>query len=269
MAEPLSIENISNAIRANAKYTAISPELVQWIIQREMQHFKRKKEIVQRTRSKLHQVASAFQEKKPPYGQWLADLEKLPADLSSKAVKDFCLECMAWHSSTRERLPVLDDLYRAIFEKTGPVTSILDLACGSNPLALPWMELPETVCYYGCDIYTDQAEFLNAFFRHMNIDGRIDIVDLVSSIPDRQTDVALLLKTVPCLEQLDKAIGTRLLEGIQAKTIVVSFPVASLGGKGKGMLQNYETHFQQLTAGKNWNIEKLVFASELVFLLNK
>lgn len=269
MTDPTSVENLSNAIRANAKYEAISPELVQWIIQREMQNFKREKEIIRRTRSKLHQIASAYQEKKLPYTQWLADLEKLPADISSKSVKDFCLNCMTWHSSTKERLPGLELFYGTLFEKIGAVQSIMDLACGLNPLALPWMGLPETVQYYGCDIYTDQAEFLNAFFGHMGINGHIEVVDLVSGIPTRRTDAALLLKTIPCLEQLDKSIGARLLEGIQAKTIVVSFPVASLGGKSKGMLQNYEAHFRQLICGRNWSIEKLVFASELVFVLTK
>jgi 16S rRNA (guanine(1405)-N(7))-methyltransferase len=81
--------------------------------------------------------------------------------------------------------------------------------------------------------------------------------------------LALLLKTIPCLEQLDKTVGARLLEGIQAEHILVSFPAQSLGGRGKGMLENYEAHFLQLVAGKNWAFRKYEFSTELAFLLSR
>jgi 16S rRNA (guanine(1405)-N(7))-methyltransferase len=264
-----SIERLTKSVLATAKYAHISTDLVQRLIQREMMNSKKEKEIIQRTRSKLHQVASAFQEKPIPYTKWLSELVNLPQDFSSDEVRHFCTKCMTWHSSTNERLPILAEFYNLLFEKTGPVESILDLACGLNPLAIPWMGLPKSVQYIGNDIYTDQADFINKFFQHMKITGQIEVTDLVSTIPTHEADVAFLLKTISCLEQMDKSIGLRLLDTINAKTIVVSFPVASLGGKDKGMLQNYEAHFWQLISGKSWKAEKLVFPSELVFLLKK
>ena len=76
-------------------------------------------------------------------------------------------------------------------------------------------------------------------------------------------------KTIPCLEQVDKTIGRRLLEQIQAEVLLVSFPVHSLGGRSKGMLQFYENHFRQLAADLPWRITRFEFASELVFRLER
>ena len=81
--------------------------------------------------------------------------------------------------------------------------------------------------------------------------------------------MALILKTIPCLEQLDKTAGLRLLETIQAEHILVSFPVHSLGGRSKGMVENYEARFHALVQGKRWAIQRFEFATELAFLVTK
>lgn len=267
--DPLSVQELTVSVQAAPKYATISPGLVERIIQREMLVTKNEKELIHRTRSKLHQVASAYQEKKIPYEKWYARLDKLPTDLQDAEVQAFCLESMKWHASTRERIPFLADFYQAIFQKLGKVTSILDLACGLNPLALPWMPQARAIHYFGCDIFTDQADFLNAFLHHFGITGQIDIVDLTAEIPTRITDVVFLLKTLPCLEQVEKSIGRRLLDDIKSNKVVVSFPSASLGGRKKGMAQNYETHFMELISRRDWKAEKLSFDSELVFILSR
>jgi len=106
--------------------------------------------------------------------------------------------------------------------------------------------------------------FLNRFLAHERIQGHIETINLASQIPNNKIDVALLLKTLPCLEQLDKTINTRLLREINAPVLVVSFPTASLGGKGKGMEQYYDQHFRELL-DTTWSIEKLLFPTEMVF----
>jgi hypothetical protein len=68
---------------------------------------------------------------------------------------------------------------------------------------------------------------------------------------------------------VDKTISQRLLDGIPAEHMLVSFPVASLGGRGKGMSENYEAHFMQLTAGRGWRIRRFDFSSELAFLVSR
>ena len=61
-----------------------------------------------------------------------------------------------------------------------PIRSVLDVACGLNPLAIPWMPLAPDVHYYACDIYADMIAFLNGFFQIAGIDGQAQACDLVS-----------------------------------------------------------------------------------------
>jgi 16S rRNA (guanine(1405)-N(7))-methyltransferase len=113
------------------------------------------------------------------------------------------------------------------------------------------------------------TNFLNAFFDHFKIDGTAQICDLTQKIPACKADLALVLKTIPCLEQIDREAGRRILAGLQTPNILVSFPAKSLGGRSKGMVQNYERHFNQLVAGQNWKITRFEFPGELAFLIQK
>jgi 16S rRNA (guanine(1405)-N(7))-methyltransferase len=94
-------------------------------------------------------------------------------------------------------------------------------------------------------------------------------MNILQQIPQERVHLALVLKTIPCLEQLDKTIGTRLLETLNAENILVSFPSRGLGGRSKGMAKNYEAHFNQLIAGKNWLVTKTEFTNEIAFLIRK
>ena len=81
--------------------------------------------------------------------------------------------------------------------------------------------------------------------------------------------MALLLQTIPCLAQVDKEAGRRLLDGVNAPVVLVSFPVQSLGGREKGMMEHYERHFYELVAGRPWQIDRFVFNTELVYRLRR
>ena len=54
--------------------------------------------------------------------------------------------------------------------------------------------------------------------------------DVIANCPTQAVDIAFVLKTIPCLEQVDKTAGIELLNQLQARNIVVSFPVHSLAG---------------------------------------
>ena len=84
-------------------------------------------------------------------------------------------------------------------------------------------------------------------------------------------DVALILKTIPCLEQVDRAIGPRLLRGINASVLIVSFPAQSLGGRNKRMVDTYSSHFATLlsTVEGHWEVEQYSFSTEVVFRLHQ
>ena len=269
MTDPTAVQSLVESVQAAAKYAAIDRGLVLALVEQELSKGRSAKETIKAVRNKLHQVGSAYQEKFIDYAHLSELLAALPHDLHASQVIDFCREAMQEHTSTRERLSFLDHFYQEALAGIGPIHSLIDLACGLNPLALPWLPLAPHAKVFACDIYTDMADFLNAFYAHTQIDGHAFNCDLVHHIPQEKVQLALLLKTIPCLEQVDKTIGRRLLSGIQADHILVSFPVASLGGRGKGMRVNYDLHFMEIIDGLPWQVKRFDFSGELVFRLSK
>jgi 16S rRNA (guanine(1405)-N(7))-methyltransferase len=176
---------------------------------------------------------------------------------------------MRHHASTRERLGILETFYTTTLAAIGPVRSVLDVACGLNPLALPWMPLAVGPTYYACDIYADMVEFLNGFFAIAGVAGQAQVCDLIAGPPSVQVDLVLVLKALPPLEQIDRDAGRRLLRALDARHLLVSFPAQSLGGRGKGMVEHYEQRFRALVDAEGWAVERFVFPTELAFLVAK
>lgn len=268
-ADPETLEKLVQHVMENDKYSVIDIDLVRSLGAEELQKRGSLKEAVKSTRNKLHQVGSAFQEKPIAYAAWIKELESLPTDLNSDASTTFLVKAMQSHASTQERLNIHTTFFKQVLQDLGPIHSILDLACGLNPLNLPWIPAAPDIEYYACDIYTNMVDFLNHFFAHYSIRGQAFLCDLTNDIPQQNVQLALLLKTIPCLEQVNKTAGLRLLNEVQAENILVTFPAHSLGGRSKGMVQNYSDHFQALTAGQPWKITRYEFPGELAFLVRK
>jgi 16S rRNA (guanine(1405)-N(7))-methyltransferase len=263
------LEQLVEQVRQGGRYQEIEPDMIRSIGRRELRDRRNLREAVKATRAKLHQVGGAYLPGRPDYDGWTRELQGLPAGRQSPEIKRFCLDAMPAHASTRERLPVVETFFSTSLARIAPVRSILDLACGLNPLALPWMPLAEDAVYQACDIYGDMVAFLGIFLAHLRQNGRVWSFDLSQGVPDEKVQLAFLLKAIPCLEQLDKHLPLRLMEGVHAEHLLVSFPVASLGGRDKGMRNYYETHFMDLLAGRPWQIERFEFQGELAFLVTK
>ncbi|HLI08682.1 MAG TPA: hypothetical protein VKV40_19115 [Ktedonobacteraceae bacterium] len=263
-------------VLASPKYRNVSADLVRTIAGQELVKGQSTKETVKAIKNKLHQVGGAYQSGKEAYAKWLSELNIALQSGNREALLATCRHIMSHHASTRERLPILDQFYSTIFANLPPVSSVIDVACGFNPLALPCMPLTPGTTYAAYDIYADMIDFLNGFFALLQkvpaqapIQAYAQVRDVLTASPTEQADVAFVLKTIPCLEQVDKAAGHYLLRALNARHLVVSFPIHSLGGRHKGMLPNYESHFGELVASEQWEIQKIEFPSELVFLVRK
>ncbi len=263
------INNLITTVRQSPKYRHISEDLIRYLLQRELSVGRTAKEAVKATKNKLHQIAGAYATGKFRYEDWLADLTTAAQTGDEEALKTVCLRMMRFHASTRERLNILDEFYTTTLAGVGPVRSVLDVACGLNPLAVPWIPLADEVIYYACDIYQDMMAFLGAFFELLGLAGQAQMCNIITQVPEEQVEVALVLKVLPPLEQVDKSAGIRLLRGLQAEHMLVSFPAQSLGGRHKQMVKNYEKHFRQLIKEERWKVQRFEFSTELAFLVSK
>jgi 16S rRNA (guanine(1405)-N(7))-methyltransferase len=284
-AEERAIDQLVATVRASVRYRAVAEPLIRSLGERELAKRRGLKEAIKATKNKLHQVAGAYIEE-PRYDAWLTDLrgaympEGDEAPTAAEERKRAALRwVMARHTSTRERLPILDQFYAQTLAALGPIHSVLDIACGLNPLALRWASLADAVDYYAYDIYGDMMAFLDGYFEleatsgNAGIRGYIETCDVISTLPEQRADLALILKAIPCLEQVEKTAGERLLRAIRADHLLISFPVHSLGGRNKGMAASYEARFHDLMTqtgiGAGSEIKRFAFATELAFLVSR
>lgn len=265
----LSLDMLVQAVQSSPKYRRVTEGFIRSVGKRELAKRRRLKEAIKATKNKLHQIGGAYLDEDMQYAKWLVEIETAAATGEEPALLAACRSAMQHHSSTRERLEILPNFYRTVFSGLPPIRSVLDIACGLNPLAFPWMPLAEDAHYYAVDIYDDMVEFVNRFFSVLHINGVAEAADVIESPPERRVDIAFVLKAVPCLEQVDRASAGRLLDALNADYLLVSFPIQSLGGRQKGMTLSYENRFQELAAGKNWSTRRFEFPAELAFLVKK
>src|SRR5262245_15507029 len=83
--EQIQLDELVQAVLASPKYRAISEELIRVIGARELSARRGMKEAVKATKNKLHQIAGAYLDARPPYDQWLAQLEAAADQVPCKA----------------------------------------------------------------------------------------------------------------------------------------------------------------------------------------
>lgn len=265
MDQEKQLDALVERVVAGQKYRYVSRDLIRGVGRRELVIRGSLKEAVKATKNKLHQVGGAYFEAVIDYDRALGELRATRDDPA--AFRQTCRDIMGRHASTRERLAIVDDFYHTILGNLSDIRVVIDVACGLNPLARPWMPFGEQVEYVAYDIYADMVGFIGEFFKILDVPGQAEVRDVIGNPPSRMADLALILKTLPCLEQVDKTAASRLIDAIQARYLLISYPARSLGGRRKGMVENYEAHFWELAAGRNWTVQRFEFATELAFLV--
>lgn len=263
------LNRLLEVVLKSPKYGSVCGSLIKNIGGRGLSRGQDLKTAVKSTKNKLHQIGGAYFLQKPNYGLWLEKLRHAKKLGSEDLFRKTCAEIMSHHYSTKQRLGLLDQFHAKIFSSLPSVHSIMDIACGFNPLSIPWMPLSGTISYYAYDVYKDLTDFLNDFMAIADVHGHAEARDILQDVPKIKTDLAFVLNAIPCFEQIEKSASLRILESIDAHFLVVSFPVKSLGGKEKSMRRHYKTSFNKLRQGKDWLIEEISFETELVFLVTK
>lgn len=260
-------ERLAQEVLSARRYQWLAPELVSRIAAAEAPKEARDQEAVKRIKRRLHQVCGAFVETLD-VDRALARLTGAAQDSDETHLRQACRELLGFHASTRERLPFLDHFYQAIFAITGPPSSVLDVACGLAPLAVPWMGLAPGTRYVALDIDRRLIDVVRGALALFSVDGCAAQCD-VANLSAQPAGVALLLKAAPTLEQQSPGAATRLLRDLNAPWLVVSFPTRSLGGGGKGREGHYRQELVRLLPDSQWRVTELAFPNELVFVVKK
>ena len=179
-------------------------------------------------------------------------------------------EILAQHASTRERLPLpaMDALYRRIFEITGPPRSILDLACGLNPVYLA-SRAPEGCEVVGVDISNACVTLINDALNADRTHAMCADLLCPNASPPERFDVALLFKVLPLLERQRAGAAMEVMNAVNARHIVVSFPTRTLGGRNVGMAAHYTEWMASHMPPKRTDVGRFETENELFFVLEE
>jgi len=261
------VDRICQDIKKSKKYKSVYDKTMYRIVRDFSLKNNNQKIVEKKAKNLLHQIWGAFYATRPNFKKVLIRLE---TDIKSgKSAQESVLPILRLQSSVAERIPILSDFYKKIFEVTGVPNSVIDYACGLNPLTLFWMDLPASAKYQAFDIDQDQTDFLNEVFGILKVKNATVALGDVLCDQLEYADVVFLLKLLPCLEHQKKDAGMELLKKLSCKYIVVSFPVKSLGGKKAGMADFYRNHFKSMVEKEGWGIIEIWFDTELVFVIKK
>lgn len=263
-----AVEAVVTAVKQSKKYRDTSEETIRQLAVEAVATHKKPKPAEKAVRRRLHSIMAPYLGD-PDYAAAGRHLNDVFVAGDEAAIRTACAELMHAHLSTRERLPILDTFYRDIFTVTGPPGRLLDIACGLNPLAFPWMGLPvlgtDFVAY---DIHEPRVTFLNHYFILQGLPPLAFVKDVALHAPTESGDVALFLKEMPRFERNYPGRGRALLDAIDAHWLVVSFPTISTHG-GRNLTNRYRDFFHQIIDGSGWPVTELLFDTELVFCAEK
>lgn len=268
MPEAITDQDLIDQVRHSAKYAQLADTLVSRVTKEEAKKYKSKQDIIQSARTRLHQLTGAYLAPKLDYAQWINNFKSIDRH-NQAGLKSTSLQMMRLHASTHERLEVLPSFFQITLASISPVNSVLDLACGLNPLSIPWMPLADGFTYHASDVVSPLVNFLGEYFQVFGFNGSASTLDLASSIPSQPVQLALLMKTLPLLEQIEHGLAQKVLEGLNAEQILITYPLLSLGGRKKGMEETYRMQFDQLVSGRDWKIQEFSFPNEVAFLVTK
>jgi len=250
--------DLISEIKKSKKYSAVYQNLLERVCAEESAKYKKYKEKIKAVKNRLHEIYGAF-----------------ISENSVKSAEALLNEnVLRLNISSNERLPFIKDLYKFIFNAIPDknISSILDIGCGFNPFALPFIfeTVPELniKSYHAVDIDINLAKLINKYFTLLKLPENAGCIDIISETPPQTADVAFFFKVIPTIENCKKGRGFEILNNLNAKYIVVSFPTKTLCGKNKGTADNYAAMLEgNLDYEKFEVVGKNIIGNELVYII--
>lgn len=252
-------------ILASKKYRAlgIPIETVRDLFEKEYAAARAPKEAIKAVRHKLHNIVAPYLGD-PVYSDAASQLDAAFASGGAAAIQNTLEGILAAHTSTRERLPHLADFYRCIFARTGLPDAILDLACGLNPLALPWMGLPAACRYHAYDIHAPRVALINHYFTLQGYPPLAAVQDILVSPPRIAAPVAFFFKEAHRFEQRQRGANRAFWQALKVHWLVVTLPAASMSGRHDKREQHRRLVYDTI-ADLPWQVIEDQVGDELIF----
>ena len=263
------IDYLAGLILQHRKYREleIPKETVMDLIQRELKPGLDEKSVMKSVRKKMHNIIAPYLGD-PDYSEAIGWLETAYRSGDPDEIKQTCTRILNQHVSTRERVPWLKDFYQQLFNLSGKPGSILDLACGLNPISLPWMDLSAQTDYHAFDIHTPRVKFINHFFVLAGRQPLAEVSDILVNPPGKRADIAFFFKEAHRLEQRRKGANRELWQALNVDTLLVTLPVNSLSGQHdlSGQMRRLVENSLQ---GLSWSVKEIKIGNELIFCMKK
>lgn len=142
------------------------------------------------------------------------------------------------HLSTKERKSYYREILTELVKRTVKPKSILDLACGFNPIGVLQCA-GNKIEYIASDISPLDTDFVQKCLDahpKANSDSQCFPLDLTESknwddLSEYKTDWCLLFKALDPLEEITEGTSMEMLPHIKSKWIIVSFPTMTISRK--------------------------------------
>ncbi len=269
MLTPEQTASLADQILNQRQYRGlgIPLETVEDLIGREANAEQNERTILKNVRRKMHHLVADYLGD-VDYEQaekWLEEAYTIP---DKELIKETCARILGCHASTRERLAHLENFYQILFAACGKPESILDLACGLNPLAFPWMNLPESTRYYAFDIHRPRIDLINLLFKNLGMNALSRCQDILVHPPDEEADVALFFKEAHRFEQRQRGCNLAMWQALRVRWLLVSLPASSLSRKFD-LAERQRALVYAILKDQPWRVEEILVENELVFYIDK
>mgnify|MGYP001097423573 CR=1 FL=1 len=264
-----NIRDLAKKILGSRKYKelGIPIDTVINLLGQELPRHKSSKQALHIVRKKLHLIVAPYLGDLD-YDQAQRELKDVFRTQDKKKIITTCHDLLSQHTSTRERLPYLSEFYKELFQRTGKPQTILDLACGLNPLALPWMNLPAKISYYAYDIHQPRVALINRFFKLSNLPQLAEVRDVLLAPPKQHADIAFFFKEAHRLEHRQHGSNRKLWSVLDVRYLLVSLPCHSLSGRFN-LKDKMKKLVHDITNSFSWKVEEFIINDEIVFIIEK
>jgi len=237
----------------------------------EIEKSKELKQLIKQCRKDIRGVYGAFVQKDIAKANEL--LDELKDELKKKDFQktiEVHEKLLSLHTSAIERLPFYEEFYEKIFSITGKPNSVLDIACGFNPMSILFMHLGmHDLQYIAVEMNKDDVKLLNKYFKIIasktNVKGEAMNIDLAKgSISKFEADICFSLKL---FDLLDTKSTERLVKEAKCKWFIASFPTRTLSREH--MRFKRRAGFQKMLRRLNLKYETITFENELVYVIKK